>query len=620
MRDLFLTILELTFAAGCLVPLVLLLRLALGKAPKFIVCILWGMVALRLLLPVTLESAVSLNPGKETFAKLEKEFLIRETPPVEDVPLQPNLPQETPDLPQASPEIPQATPTETAVDWVAILAWIWFAGVCAMGAHGAISYLRLRRKVQVCLQVEKRVYLCDEIGTPFLLGLFRPCIYLPSSMEECHRASVLSHEQAHIRRGDHIWKPLGFVLLVIHWFNPLLWVAYFFLCRDIETACDEKVVRGMDDAHKASYSHALVACSLQGDSHRGWISACPIAFGEVGVKSRVKGVLSYKKPAFWVLVAAILACVAVAVFFLTDPLSAKQDANNSTPHTSQESAPSAEEESAENSDSAGPILQEQGISYLVWQVEGDRPVEEMTLPEYPGLIFRWEAPEDGTYIGSILVCEDQEARKGLPVGFPNHCICFADVDGDGKRELLYDTTSGSGITYEYVYVYDPDTDNSYYAGGATLGGEPWMLHPTEGGLLVMAHLIDGGYMVGSPALVTRNEKTVLAVQNAVAKSYDGSVAVAIGYTFTKKNPVDEIDRIPRITLYEDGTFSFWFGALSSYLGHGNFSLEDGQLVLNTYDGKFTYRFDIVEGTLVFREEGSSDMDWYANLYDGCVFH
>ena len=336
MRDLFLTILELTFAAGCLVPLVLLLRLALGKAPKFIVCILWGMVALRLLLPVTLESAVSLNPGKETFAKLEKEFLIRGTPPVEDVPLQPNLPQETPDLPQASPEIPQATPTETAVDWVAILAWVWFAGVCAMGACGAISYLRLRRKVQVCLQVEKRVYLCDEIGTPFLLGLFRPCIYLPSSMEECHRASVLSHEQAHIRRGDHIWKPLGFVLLAIHWFNPLLWVAYFFLCRDIETACDEKVVRGMDDAHKASYSHALVACSLQGDSHRGWISACPIAFGEVGVKSRVKGVLSYKKPAFWVLVAAILACVAVAVFFLTDPLSAGQDENNSTPHTSQE--------------------------------------------------------------------------------------------------------------------------------------------------------------------------------------------------------------------------------------------------------------------------------------------
>ena len=312
MKEIFYEILNLSLSAAYLVPVVLVLRLVLKKAPRWTMCLLWGLVALRLVMPFSLESDVSLHPGREPVTELQNQFAGEtarpETPPVEMPPAE---------LPEA-PALP-SEPAKKELDLMEILGWVWLAGACAMALYGAVSYVRLKLKVRPSLQVEKRVFICDGIGYPFLLGVLRPKVYLPSNLQEPHLSYVLSHEKAHVKRGDHLWKPLGFALLAIHWFNPLLWVAYVLLCRDIESACDEKVVRDMDNIQKDGYSRALLACSLQGAFHRRWISACPVAFGETGVKSRIKSVLHYKQPAFWVLLIAIFACIAVGVFFLTDP-------------------------------------------------------------------------------------------------------------------------------------------------------------------------------------------------------------------------------------------------------------------------------------------------------------
>lgn len=312
MKELFTELLNLSLSAAYLVPVVLVLRLVLKKAPRWTVCLLWGLVALRLVMPFSLESSLSLHPGREPVTDLQTQWGGDTQPDT--------LPEVQPEpLPEAPSVTPAPTPAEE-LDLMEILAWVWLAGACAMAFYGVVSYVRLKLKVRPSLQVEKRVFVCDGIGYPFLLGVLRPKVYLPSDLEEPHLSYVLAHEKAHVKRGDHLWKPLGFALLTLHWFNPLLWVAYLLLCRDIESACDEKVVRDMDNAQKDGYSRALLACSLQGAFHRGWISACPVAFGETGVKTRIKSVLHYKKPTFWVLLIAILACIAVGVFFLTDPL------------------------------------------------------------------------------------------------------------------------------------------------------------------------------------------------------------------------------------------------------------------------------------------------------------
>lgn len=316
MSKLFLHLLNISITAGWIVLIVVLLRFVLKKAPKWTRVVLWGLVALRLLLPVSIESVTSLVPSAATVS-------------VEPV-TQPSEMQSSPVVSErivietGIPAVNRVVnpPAETAAKsagTVAVLktvaGWVWLAGAIGMLLYAAISYLVLRHRVRASLRVEKGVYVCDGIRDPFILGLLFPKIYLPSGTDETTRGYVLSHERAHLRRFDHIWKPLGFLLLSVYWFNPLLWLAYILLCRDIELACDEKVVKDLDDAGKAAYSEALLAVSVSRRS----IAACPLAFGETGVKSRVKSVLNYKKPAFWIILVAIVACIAIAVCFLTVP-------------------------------------------------------------------------------------------------------------------------------------------------------------------------------------------------------------------------------------------------------------------------------------------------------------
>ena len=317
MNQFFIKLLNMSFAAGVLVPVVILLRLVLKRAPKWTRCLLWAFVALRLLLPVEIASPLSLfnalgrqeNGSVEYFYAAggsEKPLVSFDTFRFDG---------------SADPEdrvinFPDGAPLvrHEATRYLPPLVTAWLIGVGLMLLYLLWSYVRLRRRVSASVPLEDRVWICDCIDAPFILGLFRPRIYIPSTLAEPQRSYVLAHERAHLTRRDHWWKPLGFTLLAVHWFNPLLWLAYFLLCRDIELACDEKVFKSMDPESRTDYSQALLDLSRPRA-----IAACPLAFGETGVKARIKAALNYKKPAFWLILAAIVLCAVAAVSFLTNP-------------------------------------------------------------------------------------------------------------------------------------------------------------------------------------------------------------------------------------------------------------------------------------------------------------
>lgn len=319
MERLFLTLLSRSVSAAWLVAVVLVLRLVLRRAPKSLRCLLWALVAVRLVCPVSIESALSLVPRTDVPAAIEERIELpapaaqSAAPETPTVIVPPSTNATLPIIPAQAAETP--VPETRGVRLSAVLAWAWLAVAAGMTLYALGSYLRLRRRVAASLPHERGVRVCDSIASPFILGVVRPCIYLPSGLSEEQARLVLAHERAHLRRGDHLWKPLGWALLTVYCFNPALWLAYALLCRDIELATDERVLRELGAEVKKPYSEALLACAAP----QHLIAACPVAFGEVGVKTRIRNVLNYKKPAFWLVVLAVLACAAAAVFFLTDP-------------------------------------------------------------------------------------------------------------------------------------------------------------------------------------------------------------------------------------------------------------------------------------------------------------
>ncbi|MBQ7776517.1 MAG: hypothetical protein IJ379_11420 [Lachnospiraceae bacterium] len=310
MEIVFLKLLNMSIAAGWMILAVMVLRMILKKAPKAIRCFMWALVAVRLLCPFHFESTLSLIPSAETVPEnimYEQEPTIHTGVDILNHAVNPVLSE------SLAPAVGDSANPLQVLTFVASV--IWIAGLIVMVMYATLSYLRIRSKVGVSLPLEENIYLCDYIDSPFILGIFKPGIYIPSSLPEDKIAYVVAHEKAHLKRHDHWWKPLGFALLSVYWFHPLIWVAYVLLCRDIELACDEKVIKELGEGNKKSYSDALLYCSVP----RKMIVACPLAFGEVGVKERVRTVLSYKKPAFWVILVAVAACIVVAVCFLTNP-------------------------------------------------------------------------------------------------------------------------------------------------------------------------------------------------------------------------------------------------------------------------------------------------------------
>ena len=316
MTEFFLTVVNMSISTGWIILAVLLLRSLLKKAPKWITVVLWGMVALRLICPFSIESVLSLLPSSQT--------------------INPEINLNTPEINSGvtiidnaiNPIISDTTITlqpEKSVNFfqfiVPYLAGLWILGMVVLFIYTAISYLKLKKKIGAAVLYHDNIYQSENVASPFVLGIIKPKIYLPFNMDEKDMEYVIAHESAHIRRKDHLWKPLGFLLLTLHWFNPLIWLGYVLLCRDIELACDEKVIKGLDRDARADYTQALLTCSV----NRRMIAACPLAFGEVGVKDRVKSVLNYKKPAFWIIIVAVVACVVLAVCFLTDPPSSDDE-------------------------------------------------------------------------------------------------------------------------------------------------------------------------------------------------------------------------------------------------------------------------------------------------------
>ena len=384
MSSFFLEIVNMSISASWIVLAVLFLRFLLKKAPKWITVLLWGIVAVRLICPISIESAMSLMPSAETIntdimvegnsmvehdSVVEHKTLIDTGVPIINDAVNPIIEENFSPEPEMGPQGDiSVTPMQVIIS---ILSWVWVAGMVVMLAYTVISYLRVKNKIGTAVLLRDSIYQSENVVSPFVLGVVKPRIYLPFDMNEQDMEHVIAHENAHIRRKDHLWKPFGFLLLTLHWFNPFIWLAYVLLCRDIELACDEKVVKEFDNQQKADYAQALLTCSV----NRRMIAACPIAFGEVGVKNRVKSILNYKKPAFWIIIVAVLASVIAAVCFLTDPISEKDTSvlgeSDSTEQTNPDNPLEKRYELKINDDIE--ITQDYGV----FQTDNTTPYEEL---------------------------------------------------------------------------------------------------------------------------------------------------------------------------------------------------------------------------------------------------
>lgn len=333
MSRVFMWIFNASISASYLVLAVLIARLVLKNAPKWIHVLLWAVVGLRLTCPFTLESALSLIPSAHT---LPQNITLSPAPAIDS------------GFPAINDAVNPALQTFAAPQvgasvnpmqiYLSIAAWVWMMGFTTMLLYTIISYLRLEIKLDTAIRYRDNIFQSEYVDSPFVLGLFHPRIYLPYFLDESTMICVIAHEQAHIRRRDNWWKPIGFFLLSIHWFNPVMWISYSLLCRDIELACDEKVIRNLTCRQRADYSQALLDCSL----HRKPISACPLAFGEVGIKDRIQSILHYRKPAIWLLPVSLVVCAGLALCFLTDPKEKSESVTESTPSESETAVPTTE--------------------------------------------------------------------------------------------------------------------------------------------------------------------------------------------------------------------------------------------------------------------------------------
>lgn len=666
MPEVFLRIINMSISASFVVLAVLLLRLLLKKAPRWITVVLWGIVAVRLVCPFSLESALSLIPSKET---VSPSIMTDPLPTINTGILAINS-AINPIIGESLAPAPGDSVNPLQI-WIPILTVVWVLGMVALLIYAVISYARIKKQIGTAVLLRNNIYQSENVESPFVLGIIKPKIYLPFGVDEKNLEYVVAHEMAHIRRKDHLWKPLGFLLLMLHWFNPLMWLAYVLLCRDIELACDEKVIKTLDREGRADYSEALLTCSV----NRRMITACPIAFGEVGVKARIKSVLNYKKPAFWIIVAAMIACMAVAVCFLTNPPQ-KQEEDTMLPqgdvYTDYEGVYITIK--SIDKDEGG-----QTIFNIVWHNDTD---EEVIFGE----IFTIERKTAGEWIetdagatafdgvGYLLTPHNTKEKSYISehydlaeTGTYRFTALFTIKKDDewvsGETSFVFD--SGTILSVEYLREQYPE----YFDIDATNGLDiyVWQMVPNYYSFGMLPHskaprdafsselmnlkgvdaeqmrMILSAYNVekediyiipwGNPLssylapwqIVTDGENAEAEIKGyaeSIGKMLFGEPASIYG-TYVREN---QNDIMPfSITLNEDGRYQYFECGISSHIGMGGYTFKDN--IVTLVDGNIpgvngsltcTYKFRFEDGKLIFLAEESDDF-MYIKLPDGAEF-
>ena len=442
MEQLFISVLNNAITASVLIIAVIIVRAFGKKMPKWITCLLWMIVALKLVVPVHFESVLSLIPTREP---IPANITIEQTPQIDSgissVDATLNLVIEQNFAPDLTASV---NPLQI---WFHIGGLVWLTGMAVMLAYAVVTYLLIRKRVSASVKVAPKVYECDDISDSFIFGIIAPRVYLPSGLSVEAKEYILKHEFAHMSRFDHIWKPLGFAILSAYWFNPLCWVAYILLCRDIEYACDEKVTKNIEKDEKAEYCRVLLENSVP------WrlISACPVTFGGIDVKNRIKNIANYRKPAFWITLISLVACIAVGMCFATSRASANEPklVANTNPEISD--LVRIYYESATNGD-IGIINriykgldsdQQDKIRKISEHIERYEKVETYTVP----------GPREGTYIAYVYSkVKFKEYKKSIP-GIETLYIC---PDEDGKLYINGESADQEELEYIKEMSWHPD--------------------------------------------------------------------------------------------------------------------------------------------------------------------
>lgn len=577
MEELFLSVVNLSLTAGWLVLAVLVLRLLLRRAPKWSFCLLWALVALRLVCPFSFESALSLVPSAQP---LPQDILYTAAPEIQS-----GIPAVNSAVNPVLQDILAPSPTASAnptQSWSFLLSRIWLAGAAFLLLYALVSTLLLKRRLSTATLLDGNVKQSERVTSPFVLGLFRPVIYLPYRIPEGDLDYVLAHERAHIRRLDHWWKLLGFVLLAVYWFHPLMWVAYVLFCRDMEGACDEKVIRDLSKDERRGYSTALLNCSIR----RRPVAPCPLAFGEAGVKSRVKAVMGYKKPAFWLVLIALAACIIAALCFLTSP----------------------------KEPTVYDVLTRDG-----YQVLGQEQVElTLTVPK-SALTDDCYTGEGHTFAdGQVVVWQDDATTIYLHNVMPSN----------ESSELLYMTFDCSYRFSDYGSFVSPlkGTEDSSVGNDCHLRSTSLR----DGATAYPDALSLRGYGPSSHFTFYVSKEACMAAQDTLMiditcnqvryakEGYDGA-GVQPSPVGIYRYEGDGFGGNFTITLRADGSFSYYEGYLSSYIGAGPWSVSGDILTLEDDSGAaIVNRFRMEEDHLIFQAKDSTNFI-YVKVPDGAVF-
>ena len=649
MEAVFLKLFNMSIAASFMILAVVLLRALFKKAPKALRPVLWALVGIRLICPFSLESVLSLIPSAQTIPDTvlsEPSFSVQTGFEGVDTRVNAEL---------ASRYYEGVTvPTNTGLHITSLLAAIWIIGIFALAIYAAVSFVRLRRQTAESIKYAENIYLCDRIPSPFILGIVKPRIFLPSSINEADIPYVLAHEQAHLKRRDHLWKPIGFVLLSIYWFNPLIWIAYILLCRDIELACDEKVIKSLGTECKKPYADALINCSV---SQRR-ISACPVAFGETDVKGRIQSVLKYKKPAFWVILVAVLTCVAVAVCFLTVPKGIQLIELGTINSEPQSVTVVMEGEAYEIPRRSIPFVHNffnqvsVGRTPITHRRDSERDKTNTVIFHFDSgdicYYFNRDCTElwvDDTIKPSLThrVKDPQAVRQFfenrendfLPAELEGLSLQATDADFSSDPPYLeiewINTTKQDLIFGESYHIYRENNGTwerlefpenyGFNLMAIMLPANSSRTHTYQFWGLDMAH--PGKYRLKtdcmddiSDADTNYRQEYTVHFDFELVENADGGLSCKSLTTSADTEQLyickDSVDPIaPRFTLSPNtNQFQFSFSAYSSYLPYGTYDLTDGTLTLRTDDGEKVYVFHQLEDGFVFDAAQSSSIPQY----------